>query len=227
VRSRFDGFIRNRQAVVFFVGLANALEDLNRFLNRGFIDHDGLKTPFQGGVAFDVFAVFVQGGCADDLQLAPGKRGFEDVGGVHGRTCRPGADQHMDFVDEQDRFRLFQLVNHPFQTFLELAAVHGASHQRTDVQLQNAFVQQRSRYIAFQNALRKAFHDGGLANTRFPDEGRVVFRAAREDLDDTLDLHLPPNHRIELAFFRQPCEINSQLIHQRGLGSVLLLLFLS
>ena len=74
----------------------------------------------------------------------------------------------------------FKFLDDPFEAFLELAAVHGAGDQRADVQLQDALVQQGSGYVAFQDALRQAFHDGGLPHARFTDQRGVVFGAARQ-----------------------------------------------
>jgi hypothetical protein len=56
-----------------------AFQDQNRFLNgRGF-DLDGLKTAFERGVLFNVFAILVQRGRADALHLAAAQGGLDDV----------------------------------------------------------------------------------------------------------------------------------------------------
>ena len=69
---------------------------------RGFAHHDRLEPALQGRVLFNVLAVFVDGGGADDLQLAPGQGGLEDVGRVHRALGRAGADDGVHLVDEQD-----------------------------------------------------------------------------------------------------------------------------
>ena len=53
------------------------------------------------------------------------------------------------------------------------------------------------------DALRQALGDGGLAHARLADQHRVVLLAAREDLDDALDLVLAADDRVELALARQ------------------------
>ena len=55
---------------MLLVHLANAFEDLDRFLLGRFIHHDGLETAFQCRISLNMFAVFVQGSGADHLQLA-------------------------------------------------------------------------------------------------------------------------------------------------------------
>ena len=83
---------------LFIVG-RQTLQDLNRVLNGRLVDGDGLEAPLQSGVLFDGLAVFVEGGGADDLDLAPGKGRFQDVGGVHAALGIAGADDGMDLVD--------------------------------------------------------------------------------------------------------------------------------
>ena len=51
----------------------------------------------------------------------------------------------------------------------------------------------------FDDAVREAFGDRGLADAGLADERRVVLGAAREDLDDPLDLLLAADDRVELA----------------------------
>ncbi len=61
----FEGLIRDDQVVVLLVHLADALEDLDRLFHGGLIHHDRLEAAFQGGIGFDMFAIFIQRGGAD------------------------------------------------------------------------------------------------------------------------------------------------------------------
>ena len=63
-------------AVEDLVALLQAAEDAYRVLDGRFIHHDGLEAALQGGVLFDVLAVFVQGRRADAVQLAARKHGL-------------------------------------------------------------------------------------------------------------------------------------------------------
>ncbi len=214
MRSGFERFIGNDQMMVLFVGTADALEDFNGLLFGWLVHDDGLEAALEGGIRFDVLAVFVQRGGADDLQLAAGKGGLEDVGRVHGGAGRAGTDQHVDFVDKEDGAGLLQLVDDALEAFLELAAVHRTGHQGTNIQLQQTLVHQRRGDIAVHDALGEAFHDGGLAHARFADQGRVVLGAACQDLDDALDLHLAANDRVELLLFGHGSQVGGQLVDQ-------------
>ena len=74
------------------------------------------------------------------------------------------------------------------------------------------------------DALGQALDDGGLAHARLADQHRVVLLAARQDLDDALDLLLAPDDRVELALARQLREVAAELVQGRRLGPLLALL---
>ena len=76
--------------------------------------------------------------------------------------------------------------------------------ERSDVEGQDALVQQRLRDIAADDPLREALGDGGLADAGLTDERGVVLQAAGQDLDDPLDLLLAADDRIELAARGRP-----------------------
>ncbi len=61
----------------------------------------------------------------------------------------------------------------------------------------------RLGHLARDDALRQPLGDGGLADARLADQHRVVLLAAREDLDDALDLLLAADDRVELALARE------------------------
>src|SRR5439155_1279390 len=66
--------VRDGNLMVLLVALANAQQDLDRLLERWFLDHDRLEAPLEGGVALDVLAVLVEGRGPDALQLAARQR---------------------------------------------------------------------------------------------------------------------------------------------------------
>ncbi len=79
-----EGIIGDFGMVMGFVLGAKAVKDGDGLVDGGGVDTDGLETAFEGGVLFDVFAVFVHGGGADALQFAAGEGGFNDIGRIHG-----------------------------------------------------------------------------------------------------------------------------------------------
>ena len=188
---------RDRDLVVLLVALADAHQDVDRLLERRLLDHDRLEAALEGGVALDVLAVLVERRRADALELAAGERRLEDVGGVDRALGRAGADERVQLVDEQDRVvRVAELLDDLLEPLLELAAVLRAGDERADVEGQDALVEQDVRDVAGDDPVGEALGDGRLADARLADQGRVVLRlAARQDLDDPLDLLLAADDR--------------------------------
>ena len=56
--------------MVHLVFALQAAKDLDGVLDGGFLDFDDLEAAFESGVLLDVFAILVEGGGADALQLA-------------------------------------------------------------------------------------------------------------------------------------------------------------
>ena len=185
-----------------------ALQNLDGLVDRGWFDNDRLEPSLQRRILLDVLAVLVHRGRADDLQLAPGQRGLDDVAGVHRAFGRTGADDRVQFVHEQDHvLRPLDLVHHGLDALLELAAILGARHHQRQVECHNAFVAQDLGYIALGNFLGQPFHDGRLADTGFPEKYGVVLGAAAQNLDHPLDLVLAADHRVQVALARQLREV--------------------
>ena len=218
VSGLLDGFVGDLHIVVFLIGDADPLQDFDRFLDARLFHLNLLEATFQRGIVLNVFAIFVQRGRADALQFAAGQRRLEDVGRVHAAAGRAGAHQHVHLVDEEDAVRGFQFLNDALQPFLELAAIHRARHQRADVQLQHALVQQRPRRVAADDALRQALDDGRLAHARLADQRRVVLAPPAEHLNHTLNLHLAPHDRVQLAFLGGGGQVRRQLVDQLRLA---------
>ena len=68
----------------------------------GSLDQHRLEAPLQGGVLLDVLAVLVERGGADAAQLAAGQGRLDQVAGRDRPLGRPGADDRVQLVDEQD-----------------------------------------------------------------------------------------------------------------------------
>ena len=67
------------------VGLIPGLEppkDRDGILDARFADIDRLEASFEGGVFFDVLAVFIERRCADATELPPGELRFQKLGRI-------------------------------------------------------------------------------------------------------------------------------------------------
>jgi hypothetical protein len=131
-----DGLVRVLQAVEFLeVGL-EAHHDLDRVLD-GRLDHVNLlEAAGKRPVLLEVLAVFLVGGRPHAAQRAGLKRGLQQVRCVHRAAgCSAGADDCVDFVDEENRFRLlFEFLHDSLQAFFEVTAIAGAGEQRAHVE---------------------------------------------------------------------------------------------
>ena len=141
-RRRDQRAVLDLDAVEHLVPLFQAAQDGDGVLHRRLIDHDGLEAALEGGVFLDIFAVFVQRGGADAVQLAAGQHGFEQVAGVHGAVGLARADDGVQLVNKEDdlALALFDFVEHALQALLKLAAVLGACHHGVDVEFDQTLV---------------------------------------------------------------------------------------
>ena len=188
------------QLVVRLIAVAQALQDLQRGLGGRLAHGDGLEAALQRGILLDVLAVLVQGGGADNADLAAAQGGLQNVGGVHGALSRACAHDGVQLVDEQDDVAvLLHLIQGVLDALLELAAVLGSGHHTAEVQRQDALVQQLLGHIAGGNALGQALGDGSLAYAGLTDEYGVVLTAAGQNLDDPLYLGIPADNGVQLA----------------------------
>ena len=185
--------------MMLLVGRTHALEDLDRLFDGRLIHPHGLEATFERRVAFDVFAILVEGRRADALQIAAGQGRLEEIGRIHAAAGCTGAHQHVHLIDEEDGVGVGDFLDDLLEAFLELPAIHRPGHERADIQHQHPLVHQRLRDVAVDDALGQPLDDGGLADARLADQRRVVLGAAAENLDDALDFLLAADHRIELA----------------------------
>jgi hypothetical protein len=139
-------------------------------------------------------------------------------------SIAPSAAPAPTRVDEQDDVTAgLDLFEDLLETFLEVTAVTGAGDQRTEIEGVELLAGDGLGHLALDDGLREAFDDRCLADAGFADEHGVVLGATRQDLHDTLDLFLAPDHRIELVLACMLREVPTELVeHQgalRGLGA--------
>ena len=159
--------------------LAQAAQDLDGLLDRGFAHRDRLEATLQGGVTLDVLAVFVKRGGADRLHLAARKRGLQDIGGIDRAFGRARADDGMQLVDEEDAVAGGpDLLDDLLEPLFELAAIFRAGDQRADIEREQSLAQQILGHLAADDPLRQALDNRGLADARLADERRIVLAAA-------------------------------------------------
>ena len=77
-----NGTVGDANAVVDFVPFLETSQDRNSIFNGRLADVDRLEPAFQRRVFLDALAIFIEGGCTDATELAPGQLRFEHVRGV-------------------------------------------------------------------------------------------------------------------------------------------------
>ncbi len=167
----------------------------------GCADDDRLEPPFQGGVLFDVLAVFVQRGRADGAQLAAGQGRLEQIAGVHRALGLARADDGVQFVDEEDDLPVAagDFLDDGLEAVLEFAAIFRPGDQRAHVQRDDALVLQHGRHVAVEHADGQALDDGRLADARLADQHGIVFGAAGQDLHGAADFLVAADDRVDLS----------------------------
>ena len=182
------------------VALPQAAQYGDGVLHRGLVHHYRLEAALQGRVLFDVLAVFVDGGRADAMQLAPGQHRLEQVAGVHAALGLAGADDVVQLVDEQDHpaLALLDLLEDALQPLLELAAELRAGDQRAHVQGHQLAVLQPGGHVLLDDPLGKALGDGRLADAGLADQHGVVLGLTGQDADDVANLVIAADDRVQL-----------------------------
>ena len=69
---------------------------------------------------------------------------------------------------------------------------------------------QQFGHVAACDFLCQPLGDRRLADSRFTDQDRIVFRPSAKHLNDAFDFIVPANHRIEFAFLGQISEITAK-----------------
>ena len=158
------------------------------------------------------------------MELAARERGLQHVAGVDRAFGLAGADHRVQLVDEDDRAAFVggDVLQHGLQALLELAAVLGAREQRRHVERQHALVLERLGHFAVDDALRKAFDDGRLADARLADQHRIVLGPPLQDLDRAADLVVAADDGVELAVARARREVDRVLVERLPLAFRLL-----
>ncbi|OQB37319.1 MAG: hypothetical protein BWY06_02423 [Candidatus Latescibacteria bacterium ADurb.Bin168] len=202
--------------MVYFVPFAQSPQDRNRLFHRRFTDVDRGEPPFKCRVLLDVLAVLVKRRRAHTAEDAAGQRGFEHVPGIHRAFRSSCPHNRVQLVDEENdlTFRRFNFLEHRFEAFLKLAPEFRSGDHGTKVQRNHPASLEGVGDLAGDNALRKPFHNSRFPHARIADQDRVVFPAAREDLDDPTNLLISADHRVKFAFPRCSGQVPAELFER-------------
>ena len=206
--------------MVRLVPFAEPEEDLHGLVLGGFLDHDGLEPSLESGVLLDVLAVLVDGGGADALELTARERGLEHVADVHAAAAAlahgTGADEGVNLVNhEHDVLLVLNLLDQTRDARLELAPLLGARHEQADVEGEHALIAEKLGNVPGDDSQRQSFRDGRLTDARLAEEDGVVLGSPGENLDDALNLLVPPDDRVDLLVPRLLREVEAKVRERR------------
>ena len=104
------------------------------------------------------------------------------------------------------------------QPVFKFAAVFRARYQSGEIERGNSLRFEGLRHVAGYDSLRKAFHDGRLADARLANQHGSVFCAPGEDLHHAANFFVAANYRIDLAAPRLFRQVPS-ILFDRTIGS--------
>ncbi len=210
-RSVFD-------AMMVLEARLQAAQDRHGLVDRGFRHVDLLEAARQGVILLENAAIFGVRGRADAPELAGGQSRLQQVRRIErpARRCA-GADQGVNLVDEENRLLVVgQLLQHAFQTLLEIAPVLGPGQQRAHVQRIHGALREDIGHGSFDDATRQAFSNGRFPHARLAYQQRVVLAPAAQSLDHALKLLIASDQGVDLARQRLRVEILRKAVERRS-----------
>jgi len=195
---RHERGVLNAHAVVNFVALLETAKNGNRVFDGGLTDHHRLESPRECRIPLDILSIFVEGRRADAAQITTRQRRLQHVRSIRRALGIPCTHDRVQLVDEQNHLPvgLGNLTQNRFQAIFEFTAVFRPSHQRADIERNDAAILERLGYVARDHALRETLGNRGLAHARLTDQDRIVLAASRKDLHDPTDFLVAADHRV-------------------------------
>ena len=211
--------IGDGHTVELLIVVGDAAQNLQRVVHVGLVDGDGLEAALESRVLLNMLAVFVEGGSADDLNLAAREGGLQDIGGVHAALGVACAHDVVDFVnDEDDVARLANLLNETLHAAFKLTAELGACHEGGQVEKIDLLITELEGHFALDDALGKTLGDGGFTHAWLTDEAGVILLTAIENLHHPLDFLFAAYNGVQLALAGTLGEVDAVIIEELALG---------
>ena len=118
----------------------------------------------------------------------------------------------MNFVDKQNYFTVFRYeIYRVFQPLLKIAAIFRACKQSRQIKRKHRLSLQQRRDVSVYYRFGKSVHNRRLANARLPNQHRIVFGAAGQNLNYPFYFLLPADDRVKFVFPRFFCYVRAEL----------------
>ena len=190
--------------MVNFITLFQSAQNRDRVSHVRFGDQYRLKATLKSGILLDVEPVFVEGRSPNTVEFPPSQHRLEQIPGIHCPLCLAGTCHCVKLVDEEHDFslRVLNFFEHRLEPLLELASILGSGDKRSHIERHNSLVLETLRDIAANHTLSQTFNNGGLSDSRFSNQNRVVLGAPGKNLHDASNLFIPTDYGVELPVTR-------------------------
>mmetsp|Transcript_11213 Transcript_11213/g.31353 ORF Transcript_11213/g.31353 Transcript_11213/m.31353 type:complete len:431 (+) Transcript_11213:1614-2906(+) len=208
------------------VALSKPTENRNSVGHGRLVHEHLLETPLQRRVLLDVLTELVKGGGSNATQLTTSKHRLEQISSVHRPLSLAGADDRMNFVNEEHHLPLtiLHLLDHGLETLLELTPILSPGNQRADVERYERAPLQRGRDVTRHDPLGQALRHRRLPHARLADKHRVILRTTRQDLDTAAHFVVAADDWVQLAIHGRLREITAILAQRLILALRILIL---
>ena len=211
--------IGDGHTVELLIVMGDTTENLQGVLHVGLVDGDGLEAALESRVLLDMLAVLVEGGGADDLNLATTQGGLQDIGGVHAALGIACAHDVVDFInDEDDVARLANLLNETLHAAFKLTTELGACHEGGQVEKKDLLIAELEGHFPLDDALGKTLGDGGFTYAGLADKAGVILLTAVQNLHHTLDFLFSADDGVQLALAGALGEVDAVIVQKLALG---------
>src|SRR2546422_3328489 len=120
--------ILDAHTVMDFVTLFQSAKNGDGRFNTWLGDKDRLEAALEGGIFFDVLAIFIESGSADGAQFSTSELRLHNIRSIRCAFGGAGPDQRVQLVDKENDFAFAgdDFFEKRFQTVFEFSAVLGA-----------------------------------------------------------------------------------------------------
>ena len=217
LHASLDGIVRVAHVMMILVTGLDIIQNLHGFLDRGRLYQYFLETTFQSPVLLNILTVLVQSRRTDTLYLPASQRGFQHIGCIQTTAGAPGTHDRVNLVDKQDNIPVLrQLRQYRLHSLLELSAVLGTRHDRSDIQRDHPLVKQHAGHFLLDDTQSQSLGDSRFADTRVTDQYRIVLLPAAQYLP--FDLPVPPHDRVKRPLFCRLRDVDTEIIQYRSIG---------
>jgi hypothetical protein len=88
--------------VKYFVFFFEPTKDSYRIIMSWFINNNRLKTTFECSILLNIFSIFRNGCCSNNLDLTSCKCWFEEIGSIGTTFLIASSDNGMKLINEED-----------------------------------------------------------------------------------------------------------------------------